>query len=50
MNDDHQPGPRRPPWLRRLGWLVLIWSASVVTLAGVAALMRGLMNALGLQV
>jgi hypothetical protein len=34
---------------KRLGWLVLIWVASVLTLAGVAWLMRLFMNAIGLQ-
>ena len=27
-------------WLRRLGWLVLIWSASVAALLAVAALLK----------
>tara|TARA_A100001391_G_scaffold204662_1_gene201178 strand:- start:4196 stop:4345 length:150 start_codon:yes stop_codon:yes gene_type:complete len=44
-----EPAAPHPSRLRRLGWLVLIWGASVATLAGVAALMRALMNALGLQ-
>jgi hypothetical protein len=35
-------------WPRRLGWLILIWIASVVALAIVAALFRILMNAAGL--
>jgi hypothetical protein len=35
-------------WRRRLGWLILIWSASIVALAIVAALFRALMNAAGL--
>jgi Protein of unknown function (DUF2474) len=35
-------------WPRRVGWLVLIWAASVATLAVVAALFRLLMNAAGL--
>ena len=36
------------PWPRRLGWLVLIWIASIAALAAVAALFRILMNAAGL--
>ncbi len=41
----------RPPrsFAKRLGWLALIWVASVLTLGGVAWLMRLFMNAIGLQ-
>jgi hypothetical protein len=35
-------------WPRRVGWLILIWSASVIILAVVAMLFRILMNAAGL--
>jgi hypothetical protein len=35
-------------WPRRLGWLLLIWLASITALAVVAALFRVLMNAAGL--
>jgi hypothetical protein len=35
-------------WPRRLGWLILIWVASITGLAIVAALFRILMNAAGL--
>lgn len=35
--------------LQRLGWLVLIWSASVLTLAVVAWLLRQFMRAAGLS-
>jgi hypothetical protein len=34
-------------WLRRIVWLVLIWTASVLALGMVAALLRALMNLLG---
>jgi hypothetical protein len=37
-------------WLQRIGWLVLIWSASVLGLGIVAALFRILMNLAGLTV
>jgi hypothetical protein len=37
-------------WLQRIGWLVLIWSASVLALGIVAALFRILMNLAGLTV
>ena len=35
-------------WPRRLGWLLLIWLASIAALAVVAALFRILMGAAGL--
>jgi hypothetical protein len=35
-------------WTRRIGWLILIWIASVTALAVVATLFRILMNAAGL--
>lgn len=37
-------------WLRRLGWLVLLWIASISALALVAALLRLLMSAVGMTV
>ncbi|MBA1204650.1 DUF2474 domain-containing protein [Pseudomonas capeferrum] len=39
--------PKRPLW-QRLGWLVLIWGASVLALGIVAWLMRMFMAAAGL--
>jgi len=39
---------RHSPWWKKLGWLVLIWAASVAALAVVAGLLRLLMNAAGL--
>ena len=35
-------------WLRRIGWLVLIWGLSVAALALVAVLLRMLMGLAGL--
>ena len=35
-------------WARRIGWLILIWIASVAALAIVAMLFRILMHAAGL--
>jgi hypothetical protein len=35
-------------WLRRIGWLALIWTASVLALAVIALVFRGLMTAAGL--
>jgi hypothetical protein len=40
--------PMRKLWLRRLGWLILIWSASVAALTIVALLFRLLMAAAGM--
>ena len=37
-------------WLRRLGWLVLIWVAGVVALGVVASLFRAAMTLAGLTV
>ena len=43
--DHHQtPGS----WPKRLGWLVLIWAASVLTLGAVALIFRLIMNMAGL--
>jgi hypothetical protein len=36
--------------LRRVGWLLLIWASSVLALALVATLFRGLMSLAGLTV
>jgi hypothetical protein len=36
-------------WWKRLGWLVLIWAASVAALGVVAMLIRLLMRAAGLS-
>ena len=36
--------------LRRVGWLLLIWTLSVLTLGVVASLFRGLMSLAGLTV
>ena len=40
----------RRPWVKRLGWLILIWALSVLALGVVAALLRILMNFAGLTV
>ena len=36
------------PWWKKLGWLALIWSASVAALAVVALLLKLLMRAAGM--
>jgi len=42
---DAEPGRR---WWRRIGWLLLIWSASVAALALVAAMLKLVMRAVGM--
>lgn len=37
------------PRLRRLGWLLLIWLASVVAMAGVAGALKLVMRSAGLS-
>jgi len=39
-----------PNWPKRIGWLILIWTASVVSLGVVALAFRFLMNLAGLTV
>lgn len=36
-------------WLRRVGWLLLIWTASVLSLGAVAYMFRLFMKAAGLS-
>jgi hypothetical protein len=43
------PASTRPSWLRRLGWLLLIWVASVLSLGLVALALRLAMSAAGLK-
>ncbi|MDC6118653.1 DUF2474 domain-containing protein [Serratia rubidaea] len=38
-----------PPWWKRVGWLVIIWSASVLGLFVVATIFRMLMTAAGMK-
>ncbi|MBY0383315.1 MAG: DUF2474 domain-containing protein [Xanthobacteraceae bacterium] len=45
---DAGPVSARPSWLRRVGWLVLLWTLSVVALGGVAVLIRLSMTAAGM--
>jgi hypothetical protein len=40
--------PRHNPWWKKLGWLVLIWSASVAALGAAAFLLKLLMRAAGM--
>jgi hypothetical protein len=36
------------PWLRRIGWFALLWTASVAALGVVALILRALMSLAGL--
>jgi hypothetical protein len=38
-----------PLWLRRLGWLVLLWACGVAALAALAWLLRLVMQAAGMR-
>lgn len=40
---------RQREWPRRLAWLLLLWSAGVAALGGVAYALRWLMTAVGLS-
>ncbi|SIO47718.1 Protein of unknown function [Bradyrhizobium erythrophlei] len=44
------PSAGATTWLQRVGWLVLIWAASVLALGVVAGLLRVVMNLAGLTV
>ncbi len=39
-----------PQWLRRVGWLILIWAASVAALGAVALVLRAIMSVAGLTI
>ena len=43
------PAVTPPSLWRRLGWMALLWTASVATLGVVALLIRGLMHAAGMR-
>lgn len=40
--------PRKGRWLKRVGWLLGIWAASIAALALVAYVLRLIMNAVGM--
>jgi hypothetical protein len=41
--------PARHLWLRRFGWLVVLWAGGVLTLYLVATLIRMIMHAAGMR-
>lgn len=49
MHDEHKSGAQEPkPLWKRMTWLVVIWSVSVLSLGVVAWLLRQFMTAAGL--
>lgn len=45
-----RPGhPERPSWMKRIGWLVLIWALSVGALGVFALVFRLIMRGVGLS-
>lgn len=42
-----EPATRTGTWLRRIGWLVLIWAASVAALGVAAWVLRLVMRGVG---
>lgn len=50
MAADHAPRPQARPLWQRLGWLVLIWTASVAALAIIAFALKLVMRAAGLTI
>jgi hypothetical protein len=44
-----RPPVKPRPWWKKLGWLVLIWSASIAALGLFAALMKLFMRAAGMS-
>lgn len=51
MNGRAGPRNRRPAplWLRRLGWLCVLWAGAVLALWLVASLIRAIMHAAGMR-
>lgn len=41
--------PPRGEWLRRVGWLVIIWAGSILALGVVAMAFRLMMNLAGMK-
>jgi hypothetical protein len=48
FHDDQDPAQKQPLW-KRLGWLVVIWTGSVLALFIVATLLRMFMTAAGMK-
>lgn len=44
-----EAGPGKAGWLRRFGWLLLIWCASVAALGIAATLLKLIMHAIGMS-
>jgi hypothetical protein len=46
---EQRPTGKFQLWLKRVGWMLMIWAGSIIALAAAAYLMRFLMNAAGLN-
>lgn len=44
-----EAGPGKAGWMRRFGWLLLIWCASVAALGVAATLLKLVMHAIGMS-
>jgi hypothetical protein len=42
-------GSPQRPWVRRIGWFIVIWALSVIALGIAATLLRALMQFAGLK-
>jgi hypothetical protein len=40
---------QKPSWWQRIGWLILIWSLSVLSLGAIALVLRLFMHAAGMR-
>ncbi|WP_268797954.1 DUF2474 domain-containing protein [Pseudomonas huanghezhanensis] len=48
FHEDDDPALKQPLW-KRVGWLVVIWTGSVLALFVVALLLRSFMTAAGMK-
>lgn len=41
--------PQKSPWWKKMGWMLIIWCASVLALLAVSMLFRMMMTAAGMK-